>query len=330
MLTRDAIVAICPPPKSGTRRLIWDGYTKAILSPEGARLFISYNINTPNRMIGFLGAVCAPETGLTVLWESGAYSAGGILRVFGARHSAKIGAAEAQRIAALPLDERTKVLFERVYGAGNPKKARELGNLQPGDGWRFRGLGLNQMTGRAAHIAAALNVGCTPDELQKPLNLLHAALIEYDEKGCCEYADQGDWVSIRKLINAGSVKVPASRINGIPEALAAVKRAKAVIVPDDVETALAAKLEPLASPPASMAVSTEAQGAVVTGGGGAVTLFQGTQTAIMNATARGDLTAKSILVELLAEPLFWTGLLAILGGAYWYLKRRRNLYLHGV
>lgn len=331
MLTRDDIVAICPPPKSGPKRMIWDGYTQALVSNEGARLLKSYGVETPLRLVHLL-ATFAAETNLTVLWESGAYSSDGIRRVFGVgHHSARIGGKEAALIAGLPVDERTKVLFERVYGIrGNPKKARELGNTIAGDGWRFRGLGLNQMTGREAHEAAATEIGCSLDDLAKPLNCIHMALIEWDQKDCNTYADNDDAVSIRKLINGGSLNVSIAIINGLPEALAAVKRAKRVITSEDFETAVAGNSGPLPAPPASMAASTEAQGAVATGGGGAITLFQGTQAAIMKAAAGGSVSSKAIALALLAEPLFWAGLAAILGAAYWWFKRRRNLYLHGV
>ena len=331
MLTRDDIVAICPPPKTGPKRLVWDGYVEALTSDQGAALLASYGVDTPLRTVHLL-ATFAAETNLTVLWESGAYSADGIIRVFGVgHHSARITDTEAQRIAALPVEQRTKVLFERVYGIkGNPKKAKELGNTTEGDGWRFRGLGLNQMTGREAHEAAAKEIGCTLDDLATPLNCIHMALIEWDTKDCNRYADNDDAVSIRKLINGGSLNVSLSRINGLPEAVAAVKRAKRVITPQDFETASAVNSGPLASPPASMAVSTEGQMAVTTGGGGAITLFQGAQAATMKAASTGDLSAKAMLLALLAEPLFWTGLTAIFGAALWYLKRRRNLYLHGV
>jgi hypothetical protein len=60
------------------------------------------------------------------------------------------------------------------------------------------------------------------------MNAIHAALIEWDEKKCNVYADKGDWVSVRKLINGGSLKVPASRLNGLQEFLSGVQKAKKI------------------------------------------------------------------------------------------------------
>lgn len=226
MVTKEMLTVVCPPPTSQAKRPIWDGYVNALESVDGKRLFDEFNINTPLREAHLLATWIA-ETDLQIMWESGAYSAASIVRVFGpGRHSAAINPNEAARIAALPVAQRTKVLFERVYGTGNPKKAKVLGNTQAGDGWRFRGLGLNQITGRWAHEAAARDIGCTVDDLSLPINCIHAALLEWKRKNCNAYADKDDVVSVRKLINAGSLAVPVQRINGLENAKAALARIK--------------------------------------------------------------------------------------------------------
>jgi len=72
------------------------------------------------------------------------YSAERLMQIFGVgRHSAAVTPAEAERLAH---DERA--IAERVYGLGNPRKALELGNKEQGDGFRYRGCGLMQTTGR--------------------------------------------------------------------------------------------------------------------------------------------------------------------------------------
>ena len=336
MLTRDDLIAICPRPKqAGTRQKVWDEYAEALTSRAGWELFQSYQVNTPKRLAMFMGAVVAPETGLTVLWESGAYDAGRIVAIFGpGRHSAKIGSAEAARIAALPGEARTRALFERAYGQGNPGKASKIGNTEPGDGWRFRGLGLNQMTGRAAHENAAAEIGCTLEDLAKPLNCLHMALIEWDEKDCNRYADAGDVVSVRKLINGGSLRVPASRINGMPEARRAYAVAMMVIGPEDFKSAPAGKdgaAIAIRSAPLSMARSTEGQAATglgIAGGWQAETELSNAMAAM--AASGQPFTLSGFALHLASSPGFWLAALTIAGAAYWFLKRRARLYLDGV
>lgn len=353
MITRDDLIAICPRPKSGAKRAIWDGYADAILSPEGVRLFKQYGCYTPARMAMFMGAVVAPETAMTVLRESGAYTAQGILRVFGVgRHSSKITEREALWIASLPVNAdgsgpRCDALFERAYGLGIPHcchnvhhctkprqacQARSLGNSEPGDGAKFRGLGLNQATGRDAQEEMADAIGCELEDLPTPIHALQMALMEWDRKGCSEHADRGGEqgvINVRKLINGGSLRIPTSRVNGIPEALRAYASARRVITAADfqdtgVEPVALLDTEPadVDTPPPTLAHSTEVQTAAMTGGGGSVSLFQGIQNAVMKSADTGHLTWSAIALALLAEPLVWAGAVAVFGAAYWFFKRK--------
>lgn len=237
-ILRDDLARMFPRPKSGAKSKIWDGYADVLTSADGAALLQRYEITTARRVRNFL-TQAKPETGgLTIIWESGAYTAAGIMRVFGqGRHSAGITVAEAKRLAG-----NGPALFDRVYGIGNPRKARELGNTQPGDGWKFRGLSLLQITGRAAHERYAAKVGCTLEQLAEPINGIHAALIEWHEKGCNAYADKDDAVSIRKLINGGNINVSVARLNGVPEVREALADAKR-IWPDAAPVAVADALE---------------------------------------------------------------------------------------
>ena len=60
--------------------------------------------------------------------------------------------AEAKRIAALPVAQRGPVLFNRVYGVGNPTKMREFNNTGANDGWLYRGGGMMQATGKSNYV----------------------------------------------------------------------------------------------------------------------------------------------------------------------------------
>lgn len=362
MITREDLAAICPRPKSGTAAAsIWDGYANAMLSSEGWELFKRYDVTTPARMAMFLAAVVAPETGMRLIRESGAYSAQGILRIFGAgRHSAKVDEREAYQISTLPVrpdgsGPRTDVLFERVYGLGNPYccknvkqcrkqgqtcKARELGNWEHGDGARCRGLGLNQATGRYALEKYARKIGCSIDELAIPINAVHMALIEWREKNCNVWADKGGEegvVSVRKLINAGSLKVPASRVNGIPDAMRAYAVARRVITASDfVEVGIAVKVTeaevpPLQEqPPSSPWKSTEVQLAHGTSGSGVGLIGSAAKGAVMKSAQTGSLSLMPILVELLSNEVFWVGAGLVFAGVYFYLKRKWRLEIYGV
>lgn len=364
LISRDDLMAICPRPKGEAERRIWDGYAAAMLSREGQLLFARYEVNTPARMAMFMGAVVAPETGMRVLRESGRYSAEGILRIFGAgRHSSAITPAEARAIAALPVNPdgsgpRCDALFERAYGlkiahcckrplhCATPKricKAREFKNYEPGDGARCRGLGLNQMTGREPQEEAADTIGCTLDELATPLNCVHMALIEWDEKNLNKWADIGGEqgvVAVRKLVNAGSLRVPVSRVNGIPEAMRAYSVARRVITHDDAIAAHTPETTgdevwttttaPAENPPPRFAFSSEAQLSGGTAGSGVVLVGKAAQASVMTVAKGGSISVMAVVVEMLSREEFWIGAGIVFAGLYFLYKRFGRFYVRGI
>lgn len=84
----------------------------------------------------------------------------------------------------------------------------DLGNTQPGDGSRFRGRGLIQITGRANYTAAAAALGI--DVMRSPELLEDAPLAArsagwwWRAHGCNEIADRGDFVALTRRINGGT------------------------------------------------------------------------------------------------------------------------------
>jgi putative chitinase len=204
MLSIDFLKKLAPPPSGRERRAIWESYADTLTSPEAQALLEKFGIVHERRLAHFLAQIAHESGGFTLVWESGTYSAERIMAIFGVgKHSAKVTPAEAKRLAG-----NGPALFERVYGLGNPKKARELGNREPGDGWRFRGCGLQQITGRAAHERYAALIGCPVSELWQPINGLHAACLEWNDKRCNPLADGEDGTdralrAITKRINGG-------------------------------------------------------------------------------------------------------------------------------
>jgi putative chitinase len=190
--TLNAITEISPDARSG--------YLQAIR--EGGQMFEEHGITTPLRMSHFMAQVMAETGGLTVLRESMNYKVPRMLEIFGAHHSAKVTAAEAPGLA-----HNEHALAERVYGFGNPSKAQELGNTQPGDGFRYRGNGMLQTTGREAHRLMGLPFGLdfenNPDLVTLPEHALKPALKEWSNNNLNHFADQNDIRTITLRINGG-------------------------------------------------------------------------------------------------------------------------------
>lgn len=97
-----------------------------------------------------------------------------------------------------------------------------LGNTMPGDGYRFRGRGLIQITGRANYARAgealALDLIDQPELLEDPENAARSAAWFFADSGCCELADEQKFSQITKTINGG--------MNGYAERSAAYWRAR--------------------------------------------------------------------------------------------------------
>lgn len=181
-------------------------------------------LTTKNRACHFIAQIMTETGGLQILSESGAYRAPQIMKIFGVgKHSAKVTAAEAKRIAALPVAQRGPVLFNRVYGVGNPKKMHEFNNTGQNDGWLYRGGGMMQCTGKSNYAEMARKTGLPlvehPELLHNPDSAFMAAYLEWAQDGRCNAAaDRDDVTAVRRIINGGT--------NGLAECRKFLAKAK--------------------------------------------------------------------------------------------------------
>ena len=169
-----------------------------------AALFTQFEINTPLRVAHFLAQTMHECGRGTVLFENLHYTtASRLLQIFGVgHHSAAIRPDEVSEYLNNP-----EKLGERVYGLGNPRKAQELGNTRPGDGYRYRGGGLMQTTGGAAYQRmgdkAQADFHGDPSLIIDPAYAVKPALYEWRENNLNTYADHNDIRTITRKINGG-------------------------------------------------------------------------------------------------------------------------------
>jgi putative chitinase len=101
----------------------------------------------------------------------------------------------------------------------------DLGNTQPGDGYRYRGRGLIQITGRANYqrVSAALMVDLVnePERLGEPELAARSAAWFWESHGLNEVADIGAFETITKIINGG--------LNGQSDRVALWEQAQGVL-----------------------------------------------------------------------------------------------------
>ncbi len=85
---------------------------------------------------------------------------------------------------------------------------KDLGNTQPGDGYKFKGRGLIQTTGRANYAATGSALGVDllvhPEQLAEPELAARSAGWYWMKHGFNELADVGDFRRITLKINGGT------------------------------------------------------------------------------------------------------------------------------
>lgn len=98
--------------------------------------------------------------------------------------------------------------YVRELASGEAYEGRaDLGNTEAGDGVRFKGRGLIQITGRANYqaVGEALQHDfiAHPEELERPDYATRSAAWYWHSRGLNELADSGDFRRITKKINGG-------------------------------------------------------------------------------------------------------------------------------
>ena len=161
-----------------------------------------YGINTPKRIASFISQCAHESRDFTALEENLNYSQGALERVF----SRYFG--EGKRNAA-DYARNPEKIANYVYMDKYRSKRGALGNTQEGDGWRFRGRGLKQLTGRNNYSRFASNYDMSAEDasmwLETKEGALASALWFWSTNGLNEIADTGSVKAVTKRINGGDI-----------------------------------------------------------------------------------------------------------------------------
>lgn len=175
-----------------------------------------YGITQPLALAHWLGQMSVESNGFKVMAENLNYSNTGLIATFGTRRISQADADKFGRTSAHPANQNA--IANIVYGGTFGEK--NLGNTQPGDGWRFRGGGFKQITGRANYREAGHEND--PDTLRTDVQCSsNAAANFFIKHGCLAPALQDDVKAVTKLVNGG--------YNGLDARIAATAAAKKVV-----------------------------------------------------------------------------------------------------
>jgi putative chitinase len=120
----------------------------------------------------------------------------------------------AQFLAQVAWESEEFKYAREIWGPTATQKAyegrKDLGNTQPGDGFKFRGGGLIETTGRYNFgvVSKALFGDPTvlqdnPDKIGEPETACRSAAWYWQSHGCNELADSGNFTGITKKVNGG-------------------------------------------------------------------------------------------------------------------------------
>lgn len=177
-----------------------------------AETFERFEINTPARQAAFIGQ-CSHESGnFKTLQENLNYSAKGLHATWPNRFPSEE--------AAMPYNRNPEKIANKVYGGrmGN-------GDEASGEGWRYHGRGLIQLTGKANYQAAGEALGVDlvgdPNIVATPRFAALTAGWFWKTHGLNELADKAEHTAITKRINGGTL--------GLDDRIAHTNQALAVL-----------------------------------------------------------------------------------------------------
>ena len=175
-----------------------------------------FAINTPQRIASFLAQTSHESGGYTMLSENLNYKA------------ATLAACWPNRFAVLgadkkPIKENGKLVPTAVANsiAGKPELIANMvyssrmgnGPAESGEGWKYRGRGLKQLTGKDnyARCGAALGVDLigNPDLLLEPIYAARSAGWFWKANNLASFADAGDIKGMTKKIKGGYIGLEA-------------------------------------------------------------------------------------------------------------------------
>ena len=156
--------------------------------------FEKYDISSPKRQANFIGQCAHESNNFRTLEENLHYSASALMRVWPSR---------------FPDNDVAEKYANNPEKIANKVYAGRMGNTEEGDGWKYHGRGLIQLTGKENYVNCGLGLGVdfigSPDRLLDPLYAALSAGWYWNKRGLNAFADIGDVVALTKRINGGTL-----------------------------------------------------------------------------------------------------------------------------
>lgn len=186
------------------------------IAAAAATVFPKYGLTTPLTIAHFM-AQASEECGAGLeMIENMNYTAGRLRQVFPTHFTASM---------ATNYAHNPRMVADIAYGG-------RMGNAPPpsDDGWRYRGAGLSQVTGRNGvetlqatlkKFGADIDVINDPALIIDPAHTLECGVADFVACGCLSYAERDDIIGVTRKLNGG--------LNGLADRRAWLPKWKAAL-----------------------------------------------------------------------------------------------------
>jgi putative chitinase len=164
-----------------------------------SQLLPDYEINTAQRIAGFLAQCTHESNDFTALKENLNYRAASLRKLFPTHFETD---EIANDYASRP--NKQEAIANRLYcnRMGN-------GDEASGDGYRYCGRGLIQITGKDNYFWFSASIEITPEEASQYMQTFEGACQSacwfWENNNLNQYADRGDILTLTKKINGGTI-----------------------------------------------------------------------------------------------------------------------------
>jgi len=188
MITLELLQSICTKTKAS----VLEPYVNPLI-----KVTEHYDmIENPKRVAAFLAQVAHESGGFTAVKENLNYGAKGLMTTFKKYFPNEELAKQYER--------KPEKIANRVYA-----NRMKNGDEASGDGFKFRGRGLIQLTGRDNYTRFAKSIGKSLDDtvlfLETPEGAVTSAGWFWDTNKLNIYCDKDDFVGLTKRINGGTI-----------------------------------------------------------------------------------------------------------------------------
>lgn len=188
MITLPLLQSMCPK----TKQTVLETYVEPLNTV--AQYYEMFE--NPKRVAGFLAQLAHESGGFNHIIENLNYSAKGLMTTFRKYFPTEELAKQYER--------KPQMIANRVYA-----NRMKNGNESSGDGWKFRGRGLIQLTGRDNYTRFAealdMDIDSTIAYLETPNGAVASAGWFWDNNKLNQFCDRDDFITLTKRINGGTI-----------------------------------------------------------------------------------------------------------------------------